>query len=481
MSVLMGALNIARNALMANQRALAITAQNIANVNTVGYARQEVIFGSSAISNGEVPTDHQGPLGMGVLISDVRRSGGSMNAVLEERIAMGASNLGRLQARAQLFGRVESILNDASATGLNRVLSDFFNAAQDLSNDPSNAAAREVLLERARTLADRFVTADTQINQVSDDATAEIESLIREVNAQTAQIAKFNDLIATGTSSGQDVSGLRNQRRLVMNDLAEKIGFTSVEDPLNLGKVTLTVDSVPGSPAIVLVNAGTDSVLSTTRLLTTADITPSISNGRLGGLANMRGVVIPALKTDLDQLASTLVNEVNARHVVGFDLLGVTGANFFSGTSAATMSVAIPVSINDYQQVAASSTITIVTDPITGLPISVPGNNDIMRSIAVLQNTSVIPVGGAPPTATLQEFYDSVVSKLGADVQDADSHLSAENVIQDELAALRDETSGVSIDDELINVVKFQRAFEAAARLVNVTDEMLQTLISLKR
>lgn len=481
MSVLMGALNIARNALMANQRALAITAQNIANVNTKGYARQEVIFGSSAIANGEVPTDHQGPLGMGVLISDVRRAGGNMNAILEERIANGASNLGRLQARAQLFGRVESILNDASATGLNRVMSDFFNAVQDLSNDPNSISAREVLLERARTLADRFVTVDAQLDQVSADATAEIERLVREVNAQTAQIARFNDLIATATASGQDVNELRNQRRLVMNDLAEKIGFTSVEDPLNLGKVTLTVDSAPGSPAIVLVNAGDSKTLSTTRLLTTADITPSVNNGRLGGLANMRGVVIPALKADLDQLASTLVSEVNARHVVGFDLLGATGADFFSGTSAATMSVAIPVSVGDWRQVAASSTLTIVTDPLTGLPVSVPGNNEIMRNIAVLQNTAVIPVGGAPPTATLQEFYDSVISKLGADVQDADSNLSAENVIQDELAALRDDTSGVSIDDELINVVKFQRAFEAAARLVNVTDEMLQTLISLKR
>jgi len=109
----------------------------------------------------------------------------------------------------------------------------------------------------------------------------------------------------------------------------------------------------------------------------------------------------------------------------------------------------------------------------------------VMRSIAVLQNTLVInpvdPAGGGAPTATLQEFYNSIVSKLGAEAQDAQSTLSAENVVQDELVALRADSSAVSLDDELINVTKYQRAFEAAARLVNVADEMLVTLIGLKR
>ena len=467
MSVLLGVLNIARNALAANQRALAVTAQNIANVNTRGYARQEVIFGSSATVAGEVPTDHQGPLGMGVLISDIRRAGGSMNTVLEERIAAGESNLGRMNARNEVFGRIESILNDASATGLNRVISDFFNAVQDVINDPNNIPARRVLLERARTLSERFVTADEQLQQVSADADAEVGRLIQEVNNQIRQIANFNNLIATATSSGLDTNELRNQRRLVMNDLAEKIGFTAVEDPLNLGKVKITVDTVPGVAEIVLVNPGDPQTLSSTRDLLATDITTSVRGGRLGGLADMRDVVIPALNADLDQLASTLISEVNVRHAAGFDLLGVTGADLFSGTSADTMAVAI----SDPDAVAASSSLA-----------GVPGNNDVMRSIAVLQNTLVInPVGTGAPTATLQEFYNSIIAKLGAEAQDAQSTLSAENVIQDELIALRDDTSGVSLDDELINVTKYQRAFEAAAKMVNVADEMLLTLLTLKK
>ena len=467
MSVLLGVLNIARNALAANQRAMAVTAQNIANVNTPGYARQEVIFGSSATVAGEVPTDHQGPLGMGVLISDIRRAGGSMNTVLEERISSGESNLGRMNARNEVFGRIESILNDASATGLNRVISDFFNAVQDVVNDPNNIPARTVLLERARTLSERFVTADEQLQQVSRDADAEVGRLITEVNDQIRQIANFNNLIATAASSGLDTNELRNQRRLVMNDLAEKIGFTAVEDPLNLGKVKITVDTLPGAAEIVLVDPGNPQILSSTRDLTAADITTSVRGGRLGGLADMRDVVIPDLNADLDQLASTLINEVNTRHAAGFDLLGATGANLFSGTSADTMAVAI----SDPDAVAASSSLA-----------GVPGNNDVMLSIAVLQNTLVInPVGTGAPTATLQEFYNSIVSKLGAKAQDAQSTLSAENVVQDELVALRNDSSAVSLDDELINVTKYQRAFEAAARLVNVADEMLLTLLTLKK
>ena len=485
MSVLMGVLNIARHALSANQRALAITAQNIANVNTKGYARQEVVFGSFATANGEVPTDHQGPLGMGVLIDDVRRAGGSMNTVLEERIALGESNLGRLRARNELFGRIESVLNDSSATGLNKVMSDFFNAVQDVINDPANIPARQVLLERARTLAQRFVTADTQMAQVADDANAEIERLIAEVNAETKQIAHFNDLIATATASGLDTNELRNQRRLVMNSLAEKIGFTAVEDPLNLGKVTITAQ---GAAPIVLVEAGTSQILSTTRDLVMADVTvvsPSgpISgmpiNGRIGGLGNLRDVVVPDMRRDLDLLAATFIDRVNngvpnadpaldlAGHSAGFGLLGTSGLALFSGTKAGDMAVAI----TDPNQVAASSSLG-----------GVPGNNDVMLDIAVLQNTDVVdPVGGASPTATLQEFYNTLIAKIGAGAQDAQNTLSAENVVQDELTTLKSDTSGVSLDDELINVIKYQRAFEAAARLVTVTDELLLTLINLKR
>jgi len=467
MSVLFGVLNIARNALAANQRALAVTAQNVANVNTRGYARQEVIFGSSATANGEVPTDHQGPLGMGVLISEIRRAGGSMNTVLEERIAAGNSNLGRMNARNEVFGRVESILNDASATGLNRVISNFFNAVQDVVNDPNNIPAREVLLARARTLSERFVTADEQLQQVSADVDADVGRLVTEVNDQIRQIANLNNLIATATASGFETNELRNQRRQVMNDLAEKIGFTAVEDPLNLGKVAITVDQASGAAPIVLVNAGDPQILSSTMDLTVANITTSVLGGRLGGLANMRDVVIPALNADLDQLAATLITEVNTRHAAGFGLLGTTGVALFTGTSADTISVAI----SDPDEVAASSSLA-----------GVPGNNDVMRSIAILQNTQVInPVGTGAPTATLQEFYNSIIAKLGAEAQDAQSTLSAENVIQDELVGLKNDASGVSLDDELINVIKYQRAFEAAARLVSVADEMLVTLIGLKR
>lgn len=483
MSVLFGVLNIARNALAANQRALAVTAQNIANVNTRGYARQEVIFGSSATVAGEVPTDHQGPLGMGVLINDIRRAGGSMNTVLEERIAAGESNLGRLNARNEVSGKLESILNDASATGLNRVISNFFNAVQDVINDPNNIPARKVLLERARTLSERFVTADAQIQQVSADTDTEVGQLVREVNDQIKQIADFNNLIATATSSGLDTNELRNQRRLVMNDLAEKIGFKAVEDPLNLGKVTITIDTVSGSVPIVLVNSGNSQNLSSTRDLTISDITTGVLNGRLGGLANMRDVIIPALNSDLDQLASTFITNVNTRHAAGFDLLGETGVNFFSGTSADTMGVVI----SDPDAVAASSLLAPAPDPQNPAIIlpGLPGNNQVMRDIAVLQNTLVInpvdPDGVGAPTATLQEFYNSIIAELGAGAQSAQDTLSAENVVQDELVSLKDSTSGVSLDNELINVTKYQRAFEAAARLVNVADEMLVTLIGLKR
>jgi flagellar hook-associated protein 1 FlgK len=547
MSVLFGVLSIGRHAFAANQRALAVTAQNIANLNTPGYARQEVIFGSFATAHGEVPTDHQGAQGMGVIINGIRRAGGIGNTVLENRISAGLASLGRFGAEEATFNRIESLFNDTNGTGLNQLFSDFFNALQDVANSPDDLAVRGTLITRADTLASAFVSTDRKLQDLVDDINLEIGTeftnadggtestgLLGEINAQTELIARLNDEIATATASGLDVGELKNQRLLIMNSLSEKIGFVAEEDPLNLGKVDIVVNTAEGSPALTLVSAGDAQTLSQAVALKPSDITPAVLGGIVGGLANMRDVVIPGFLADLDNLAENFISEINAQHRAGTDRNGIPAGDFFAGDSAATMELLI----DDPTQIAASA--SLLTGTVSTTFSTVPGTTNLPTNLIVgvgtafttelevgesiiigantytvssvisdtellLTESAKVSVAGATATyamplnnrnalklsllqgtdidalgpASFQEFYESLVSKIGVKSQAADFKLSAENVVQGEIEEMKAQTSGVSLEEELINIMKYQRAAEAAARLVSVADELLGTLIGL--
>ncbi len=552
MSVLFGVLNIGRHAFAANQRALAVTAQNIANINTPGYARQEVIFGSFGTAVGEVPTDHQGAQGMGVIINGIRRAGGIGNTVLEDRISAGLANLGRLGAEEATFNRIESLFNDSQGTGLNQLFSDFFNALQDVANSPEDLGARTALLTRADTLASAFVSTDRKLREIQSDIDLEIgqaftgadgetgfTGLLGEINAQAELIARLNDEIGTATASGQDVGELKNQRLLIMNDLSEKIGFVATEDPLNLGKVDIVVNTAEGSPALTLVSAGDAKTLSTAVALTPADVNTGILGGIVGGLAHMRDEVIPAFCDDLFVLAENFITEINAQHRAGTDRDGVPAGDFFRGDSDPTSAVGLmELLIDDPTQIAASvsllagtvstvvSTVLGTTDVLTNQIVGVgtafttelevgesiiigantytvssiisdtellltesaktavedataiyamPLNNRNALKLSLLQGTDIEALG----PASFQDFYENLVSKIGVQSQASDFNLSAENIVQTELEEMRAQTSGISLEQELINVTKYQRAAEAAARLVAVADELLGTLIGL--
>jgi flagellar hook-associated protein 1 FlgK len=534
MSVLFGVLNIGRHAFSANQRALAVTAQNIANLNTPGYARQEVIFGSFGTAVGEVPTDHQGAQGMGVVINGIRRAGGVGNTVLEERISAGLASLGQLGAEEAAFNRIESLFNDTQGTGLNQLFSDFFNALQDVADSPDDLAVRGTLITRADTLASAFVSTDRKLKEIQSDADLEIARLLAEVNEQTELIARLNDEIATATASGLDVGELKNQRLLIMNELSDKIGFVATEDPLNLGKVDIVVNTAVGSPPLTLVSAGDAQTLSAGVELTPADVGTGVLGGKVGGLANMRDVVIPGFLADLDALAENFITEINAQHRAGTDRNGIPAGDFFAGDSAATMALVI----DDPTQIAASAslltgtvsttlstvlgTTNLLTNRIVGVGTAfttelevgesiiigantytvssvvsdtellltesakaavqdataiyaMPLNNRNALKLSLLQGTDIDALG----PASFQEFYESLVSKIGVQSQAADFKLSAENVVQGEIEEMKAQTSGVSLEEELINITKYQRAAEAAARLVSVADELLGTLIGL--
>lgn len=547
MSSIFGIFNIGKLALFANQRALSVTSQNIANINTPGYSRQDPILQSTAPLDGT-----PGQIGTGVQITDIRRV---FNQFIQDQLTSQQSSLGRLDVEQGTLSRVEAVFNDGQGTGINQSLSEFFSAFHDLANNPQGMAERNSLLERTRMLASQFSTANNQLEQVQKDLNAEIQGVIGEINTQAAQIADLNNRIQQAEISGQNANDLRDQRDSLLSSLAEKIDISTLKG--DFGQVTVIAGGKPlvESRAYTLRavadadNSGFVNVVFDSGNGTTTDITSSIGNGRLKGLIDLRDNLIPGYIDQLDRLAAAIVNEVNQQHQAGFGLDGSTGNDFFSpltptvtgfsgntgsGSVAATVSNPAVLTFDPYRLTFAggnytvqnlttgSSTTAAYVNPTTitfegiqigmsGVPANgdtfdisahqgtagsialsaiapnqiaasaiaggVPGNNGNALLLAQLQEKAVAGLGGA----SFHDFYGQAVGQIGSHSQSVQRSLKAEKVINENLTQQRGEVSGVSLDEEAANLIKFQRAFEASARLISIADELLQTILEIKR
>lgn len=466
MSGIFGIFSIGRLALLANQSALAVTSQNIANVNTLGYSRQEAVFEATP------PTQTgAGPIGAGVQIGEIRRV---VDRFIENQILGEQSGLGGYQVDQSILSRLESLFNDSQGTGLQQILNEFFAAIQDLSNNPQGLTERSMVLSKARTLAQQFVTANAQLQQIRKDLNSDIGGTIGTVNSLAARIAGLNRRISQAELAGPQANDLRDERGRLLNELAGQINISTFED--DLGQVTVMIAGgkplVEADRAYALRgvadpgNSGFVNIEFVPGGGTPTDITASIAGGRLKSLLDLRDGIVPGTMNQLDQLASGIIAEFNAQHQLGFDLNGAAGGDFFVSTpvgasAAGTMAVAI----TDTDLIAAASA------------AGAPGDNGNALLLAQLQNKSVAALGNA----SFQEFYSSFVGDIGAQSQSAQWNLSAQEAIMQQLSAQRETVSGVSLDEEMTNLIRFQRAFQAAAQLITVADEMMQTILTMKR
>jgi flagellar hook-associated protein 1 FlgK len=456
-------LSIGTSALAAFQRALAVTGHNISNVNTPGYSRQETILTETDPQNGR-----PGQVGSGVQASEIRRS---VDTFIEGQLVTSHERRGQFEASRNALLRVQPMFGDSNGQGIAAGITEFFNAWQDVATNPSDPTARTVLLSRAGTVANRFNEQAVQLAAQRQALDGQVGQAVGEINQLTSRIAALNQAISQAEFSGQQANDLRDQRGRVVNELAELIDISTVEDGTGelavfAGKGQILVDKY----RTYTLSGAADP--SNSGLLTVqydggggpVPLNSVIAGGRLKGLLDIRDGTLPSVRASLDQLASALVTQVNSLHQAGYGLDGSTGQALFSagGTTAATMQV----SVTDIQQIAASSTAA-----------GVPGNNGNALAIGALQTSSVAALGNA----SFQEFYGALAGRIGAAVQGVERDLSAQEMTHEQLEAHRAEISGVSLDEELVNLLKYERAFQAASRLVVVADELLQTLLTLKR
>jgi flagellar hook-associated protein 1 FlgK len=456
--------DIGKSALFTAQQAITVAGHNIANVNTPGYSRQEVTLAENRPENGS-----PGQIGTGVHAESIRRA---FDSFVDAQLLASRERLGEFTASSNSLARLQSLFGDANNQGIGAGLNEFFGALQDVATNPSDLSARTVFLSKATALAARLNQSDADLTAAQESIDRQVGQTITDANRLTSQIADLNAKIADAESRGQHANDLRDQRGVALAGLGDLIEVSSIEDAT--GQLTvfasrgqILVDRERTYQLVGVPDPGNTGLLAVhydAGAGATTNLSSVIQSGKLKGLLDVRDQTIPSLRASLDTLASEVVTQVNQQHRSGFGLDGSTNLDFFvpTGTTAGTMAV----SLTNIRQIAASST-----------AIGVPGNNANALALAGLRNTDFASLGNV----TFQEYYSTVAGSFGSTVQGVEANLKAQQILHEQLTSQRASISGVSMDEELANLLQYQRSFEAASRMIVIADEMFQTILSIKR
>lgn len=456
MGSLSGSLSIALGALNADQGAVEITSNNIANVNTPGYSREQVAFNETT------------PVQVGNLLFGTGVTLGQTTSVrdnlLNRRLDQENQSASQLGAFLGPLNQAQALFNETSGTGLQTPLTAFFNSFTQLSDNPGDTSLRQGVITAGQNLASAFNQDTTQLQALQNSADLSVQQSVTQINQLTQQIAGLNTQISGQTGVGQIPNALLDQRTQLLQRLSGLIDVSEIDAGNN--SVTLTTTS-----GASLVDGGQSFALSTQINSATtfhdvysngADITSSITGGSLGGEIQVRDQEIPSIQNGLDTLASGIATAVNSQQQAGFDATGAAGTNFFTAhAGVAGAAASLTVAITDPSQVAASSDGT-------------SGSNGNAVALANLQNQTI--VGGQTPA----DYYSGLIFKIGNDVSQAQSEQTAVGLVQQQLQDQQGAVSGVSLDEEAANLVKYQSAYQASANVVSVVDQLMQITLDIQ-
>jgi flagellar hook-associated protein 1 len=451
---------IGRRALRASQLGLTVAGQNIANVNTPGYARQAVQLSAT-------PAPGVNRTGAGVTIDGVRAF---RDRFVETRLQTETAATGRYAARRDALAPVDAAFTDADAPGgLQHALGEFFGAFRDLEAHPESVPLRASAVAAGRQLAAAFNTTRARLSDARDAANIFVADTAAEANALSREIAQLNSRVASAEAQGAGASELRDRRGEAVRQLAELTGARAVE--AEDGRVTLTL--ADGRPLVVGDRAfeleAAPAPPDGLNVLLLEGLPAVVSDGRLRGLAEAIAET-GALITSLDQLAASIAERVNTLHAGGTDLDGAAGLPFFSVPAGGAPVTAANIGVSA----------ALAADPrlVVASPLAPPATaGTVAGSIANLLTDPGSQAGAR--TGSFASILSTVVADAGAGVRAADDALQTQQLILAQAQAQRDSVSGVSLDEEAINLLQYQKAFEAAARFLKIADEMTQTILSL--
>jgi len=470
-------------ALSANQTAIQTTGNNIANINTPGYARQRANFAT------DVQTGANGELDMGTQVTSIENLTSSLLNTLVQQ-SLGAKGYADNQATMtstvqEALGEQFSTSSSSSTSGTTQAgegsiqgaLTTFFTDFQNLANDPTSSSARQVVAQDAQTLASNLNTAYQRLQTTQAQLATDAGNITSQVNQLSQQIASLNQQIVAVQASGGNTNDLSDSQEEDVEQLSSLVNVTATNESNGSVKVTLA-----DNPSVVLVSGNDSNGQGTTQSLsvtysatgnppltvsgsTTGSLGAGVpSSGSLGSDLDVANNVIgsPAangnsgLLGQLDSVAAALISAVNTQNKAGYDLNGNAGGNFFTGTGAGDIAVSSTITSNP-STIAAASTSGDTLD----------GSNALAISQIETNNSDIIPA------------FQSMVSNLGETVSTAAGNQTSQDQITEQVQNQRDSVSGVSIDEEMTNLINFQQSYAASARFLTTISSLYDTLLNM--
>jgi flagellar hook-associated protein 1 FlgK len=458
MSGLTAALNSGKTGLFTNQKLIEVAGNNINNVNTPGYSRQQAEIGS-------LPTLEINGffVGTGSNVETITRE---HNVFISRQIWAKNAALGEESAKSIPMTELENIFN-ISDQNLASEIDQFFDAWQELATNPSGQIERDNVMQYGDQLAGTFQQTALGLDRIQQDINSTFVSEIGAINLKLQQVAELNTRIADIEATGQTANAYQDQRDMLVEELSKTLGVQSYKE--NNGMVT--VQLVGGLPLVQLDEALTLEAVPDGENLkfqlrynnTTLDLGLNNFGGEFKGMLSIRDEMIPSLNNTLDNMAYNLVNEVNAQHQAGVGLDNNTYL-FFNGLSTeknASRNISLAVQNTNEIAVGASAA---------------PGDNTNALLIAALRDKKMIN-----GKETLDEAYGRMSSTVGIEAAQSQLALDGTQDALVQLENLRDGITGVSLEEEMINLIQYQAGFQASSKYLAIVDDMMDSLLSIKR
>jgi flagellar hook-associated protein 1 FlgK len=445
---------------------------NISNANTKGFHRQRVLQHSNDPKDSGV-----GFIGRGTRVSRIERVNDSY---LQKQIHHSERDLNNYSEKEATLMSLEDIFNEMDGDGLNRLMTRFFNEFRKLANDPDREATRESVREATQALVNDFHRIRQHVNEVRGQIDSKIEGYISEVNAHAENVKGLNLKIQKAEINGHDANDLRDKRDEAVRGIAQYFDIATYtnED----GGIQIDIKGVGplvnGPLALKLKAESTQandrgkpegSFDISTKGNANSNVTYLLKGGKLGALVEVRDDTLSRVLGRLDDLAYNLTRSVNKIHREGFTRVGAKQIDFFKELdSKDRASEFIQVSDDVKANV---NNISTAANP------NAPGDNRIALAISGLQHVTLLNGG----EATMDDWYNSIISEVGVERSKNAEALGQQESIQGQLEKMRDQISGVSLDEETADLLKYQQVFDASAKVISVANELMDEVMNLKK
>jgi len=467
MSGLISSLVNSNGALRVHSKSLEITGKNLANINNRGYSKQRVDVGDRGSIETGIATES-----MGVEALELRQNRDVLldKSVMREYTAMSGMEAAKKvlenaqTALGQFLDRTKdssSIQNAPSSNGggISDVLSDFFNAWESFSVKPNDVGVKQLLIEKADILSEKINLTDQRLSEVQTNVDDQIDSDLIDVNGILNTIAEQNAAIAKAENGRPNSAvDLRDQRQAKLEELSKyfKVTFENKSD--SNGQITVNVSDKNGNKVLLVDGTNVNGSLSVQNsekfLFNGTEL--NLTEGALVGQLDARNNDVQKARVQVANLSTQLVSSINGAY-------SVTGKTFFAATPATGKLIDI------------DSSLTVASLKATSTANA--GANELALAIAELANNKFATPANTID-GTFSAFYNSTVSQLAQKLSTTDVQLEDQKLSEQMARSTRDEFSGVSQDEEMTDMMKFQRSFQATARHINVIDDLLDLVVN---